>query len=120
MNEKEQAAPAFGAFLILPLKHDPARLDRARLEGLGPAAPATPADVNENVKATFHPASPASVGWGRFVSRQVLCAPLGGCDGALRVHAGGRGLAFWLVGSPLSLFTTPWGLLWSGPVLFHT
>ena len=106
MNEKEQVAPAFGAFLILPLKHDPARLDRARLEGLGPAAPVTTADVNENVKAMFDPASPASVGWGRFVSRQALCAPLGGCDGALRVHAGGRSFDFWLEESRLYVFNT--------------
>ena len=36
----------FGGFLILPLKYDPDRLGRARLEALGEPAPVTTADVN--------------------------------------------------------------------------
>ena len=107
MNERAQAAPAFGGFLILPLKYDPARLDRARLEALGTPAPVTTADVNENVKSMFDPDSPASVGWGRVLPRQALCASLGGgCTGALKVHAGGREFDFSLEESRLYVFNT--------------
>ncbi len=107
MNETTQAAPAFGGFLILPLKYDPARLDRARLEALGTPAPVTTADVNENVKSMFDPDSPASVGWGRVLPRQALCASLGvGCTGALKVHAGGREFDFSLEESRLYVFNT--------------
>ena len=107
MNERAQASPAFGGFLILPLKYDPARLDRARLEALGTPAPVTTADVNENVKSMFDPDSPASVGWGRVLPRQALCASLGvGCTGALKVHAGGREFDFSLEESRLYVFNT--------------
>ena len=86
MNDAKQASPAFGGFLILPLKYDPDRLGRARLEALGEPAPVTTADVNENIKAMFDPASPASVGWGRVLPRQALWASLGGGRaGALKV-----------------------------------
>lgn len=107
MNNGERTAPAFGGFLILPLKYDPDRLDRARLEALGTPAPVTTADVNENVKTMFDPASPASVGWGRVLPRQALCASLGGgCTGALRVRAGGREFDFSLEESRLYVFNT--------------
>lgn len=106
MNETTQAVPAFGSFLILPLKYDPDRLDRARLGALGAPAPVTTADVNENIKSMFDPDSPASVGWGRVLPRQALCASLGGCTGALKVHAGGREFDFLLEESRLYVFNT--------------
>lgn len=106
MNETTQAVPAFGSFLILPLKYDPDRLDRARLGALGTPAPVTTADVNENIKSMFDPDSPASVGWGRVLPRQALCASLGGCTGALKVHAGGREFDFSLEESRLYVFNT--------------
>ena len=108
MTRSEQTAPpAFGAFLILPLKYDPDRLDRARLQTLGLAAPVTTADLNENVKAMLDPASPASVGWGRILPLEILCAPLGGTPtGALRVRAGEREFDFYLERSRLYIFNT--------------
>ena len=67
----------------------------------------TTADVNENVKSMFDPDSPASVGWGRVLPRQALCASLGvGCTGALKVHAGGREFDFSLEESRLYVFNT--------------
>lgn len=107
MNKTTRAASVFGGFLILPLKYDPHRLDRARLEALGAPAPVTTADVNENIKAMFDPDSPASVGWGRVLSRQTLCASLGGgCTGALNVRTGGREFGFSLEESLLYVFNT--------------
>ena len=107
MNDAKQASPAFGGFLILPLKYDPDRLGRARLEALGEPAPVTTADVNENIKAMFDPASPASVGWGRVLPRQALWASLGGGRaGALKVRSGGREFDFSLEEARLYVFNT--------------
>lgn len=68
--------PAYGSFLIIPLKYDTDTFDRAALERIGRPVPMSTMDVNENVKAMLEPSGPAAVGSGYLISAQVLTAPL--------------------------------------------
>ena len=121
MTRSEQPTPpSFGAFLILPLKYDPDRLDRARLKALGLPAAVTTTDLNKNIKSMLDLVSPASVGWNRILPLDVLCAPLGGAPtGALRVRTGEREFDFFLERSRLYVFNTRVAFLCLGLSFFN-
>lgn len=73
----QTASPAYGCFLILPLKYEPDTFQPARLEQMGCRLPVTTMDLNENVKAMLDGSDAAAVGEGWVLPVQALTEPLG-------------------------------------------
>lgn len=111
MEQLPARQPAYGCFLILPLKFDPDTFHRAQLEKVGRRLPVTTMDVNENIKAMLDPSGKSAIGAGYAVSLPALAAPLGAQAGPqgqlpLRVLAGQEEFPFSLGDSWLYVFHT--------------
>lgn len=103
--------PAYGCFLIIPLKYDLDTLDRAILEQMGRPVPVSTMDLNENIKSMLKPSGQASVGTGYVIPAGALTAPLAVSTGETAgrdflVALGDRSYPFILNDSWLYMFHT--------------
>lgn len=77
----QNESPAYGCFLIVPLKYDTDTIDRSVLEQIGQLVPMHTMDLNENIKAMLEPSGQAAVGTGYIIPAGTLTAPLASSRG---------------------------------------